>query len=206
MEQPTDPKSWEEECLGARPALAGSPVDHYVRGTKRFSKAGAGAGAAVLEGTPAGRELTFRIAYAQAKTWSLTHKRQLSPIPLPEAIERRIRQWFELVDDDGSGQLDAAELEFALKASGIPASASAILEIIKLFDFDKDGEIAWREFHHFLCYEVMADKDPLGAEYVLPSGLALPIGSMIGAIRRRKLLSDVERPGSSRDGGSAAFA
>ncbi|KAG2484356.1 hypothetical protein HYH03_016775 [Edaphochlamys debaryana] len=145
------------------------------------------------------KELLYRLTYAEARDWCLAHRRQLNPLPLPEAIEHRIRQWFDLVDDDGSGALDASELEFALKASGIPANTSAIMEIIKLFDFDKDGEIAWREFHHFLCYEVMADKNPLGAEYVLPSGMSLPISSMIGAIRRRKLMQDVEQGGGARD-------
>ncbi|PNW76161.1 hypothetical protein CHLRE_12g545500v5 [Chlamydomonas reinhardtii] len=162
---------------------SGAPVDFYPEPKRKFSK----------------KELTYRLAYAEAKDWSLAHGRQISPLPLPEAIEQRIKQWFLLVDDDGSGALDAAELEVALKASGIPANANAILEVIKLFDFDKDGEIAWREFHHFLCYEVMADKDPLGAEYVLPSGMSLPISSMIGAIRRRKLMQDVEKGGTRRD-------
>ncbi|KXZ53305.1 hypothetical protein GPECTOR_7g1199 [Gonium pectorale] len=73
------------------------------------------------------------------------------------------------------------------------------MEVIKLFDFDNDGEINWREFHHFLSYEVMADKNPLGAEYVLPSGMALPISSMISAIRRRKLLEEVQQGGESRE-------
>ncbi len=49
------------------------------------------------------KELTERLAYADAKAWSLARKRQMCPLPLPEATERRIRQWFELVDGDGTG-------------------------------------------------------------------------------------------------------
>ncbi len=65
-----------------------------------------------------------------------------------------------------------------------------------------DGRIDWREFHYFLSNEVMAGKDPLGGEYVLPSGLSLPISSMIAAIRRRKMLDEVEkvREGARRVG------
>lgn len=42
-----------------------------------------------------------------------------------------LQEWFELVDDDGSGQLDKEELDMALKASGIPASEQAIQEMIE---------------------------------------------------------------------------
>ncbi|GIM00322.1 hypothetical protein Vretimale_5465 [Volvox reticuliferus] len=78
------------------------------------------------------------------------------PLPLPAATERRMRQWFELVDGDGSGHLNASEVEFALKASGINASATTVAEVIKLFDINHDGEIAWLEFISLLSYEVRA--------------------------------------------------
>lgn len=43
----------------------------------------------------------------------------------------RCQEWFTLVDDDGSGQLDKHELDMALKASGIPADQQAIQEMIE---------------------------------------------------------------------------
>jgi hypothetical protein len=126
------------------------------------------------------KELTYRLTYAEAKEWSLKHRRQLHPLPLPAPIEIAIKQWcvrgsrsklapallrvsrcstqcrplyhitmpyhtcssrrFDLVDDDGSGTLNASELEQALRDSGIPASEEAIQEIIKLFDYDADGQ------------------------------------------------------------------
>ncbi|GFR47908.1 hypothetical protein Agub_g9708, partial [Astrephomene gubernaculifera] len=164
------------------PCPSGRPIDHYTPPEHKLSK----------------RELANRLIYAEAKRWSLAHKRVPAPLPLPLGTERCIRQWFQLVDDNGSGRLDAQELEFALQASGIPADTEAIKEIIQMFDFDHDGEINWREFHHFLVNEMMADRDPLGPDYLLPSGTSLPFGSMIGVIRRRKMLSDVERGGIAR--------
>ena len=57
--------------------------------------------------------------YAAAREWSQVHGRQIEPRPLKEGIERRIKEWFELVDDDGSGALDTDELAFAMQVMGI---------------------------------------------------------------------------------------
>ncbi|GIL73653.1 hypothetical protein Vretifemale_3731 [Volvox reticuliferus] len=78
------------------------------------------------------KELLDRLSYANQKAWSSVRKRSMVPLPLPAATERRMRQWFELVDGDGSGHLNASEVEFALKASGINASATTVAEVIKL--------------------------------------------------------------------------
>lgn len=39
--------------------------------------------------------------------------------------------------------------------------------------------------------EVAKGKDVLGAEYVLPSGLTLPLGSMISALRRARMVREI---------------
>ena len=40
---------------------------------------------------------------------------QVPPPALPPSVEALIREWFSLVDDDGSGTLDRNELGAALK-------------------------------------------------------------------------------------------
>lgn len=67
-------------------------------------------------------------------------------------------------------------------------SKEAVQEMIRLIDLDRDGKIAWREFHHFLCNEVALGKDVLGSQYVLPSGLTLPLGPMILKLRRKRMM------------------
>lgn len=39
--------------------------------------------------------------------------------------------------------------------------------------------------------QVAGGKDVLGAEYVLPSGMTLPLGQMIGSLRRQKMLREI---------------
>ncbi|GIL49451.1 hypothetical protein Vafri_5763, partial [Volvox africanus] len=309
----TDENEQLQKPLEESPCPSGPPIDHYQPSGRKLTK----------------KELLDRLSYASQKAWSSVRKRSLVPLPLPAATERRMRQWFELVDGDGSGHLSASEVEFALRATGINANANTVAEVIKLFDTNHDGEIAWLEFISFLSYEVRetglqhrlcatlvgrrdgdraakhpvpsghqnacssqskqqkfngrrpfqrrenshphqppptpslhnnctlhlhhpapspscitiiphhhpssrrghpaptalrrqchffparakgqkgdanksscmplsSAKSPLGEDYVLPSGMALPIGSMIDALRRRKILEDVQKGGMQR--------
>ena len=43
---------------------------------------------------------------------------KVAPPPLSPAVDTLIREWFSLVDDDGSGELTARELAAALKVRG----------------------------------------------------------------------------------------
>mgnify|MGYP001807135007 CR=1 FL=1 len=78
---------------------SGAPVDFYPEPKRKFSKVGAhwstdAVGHPHADNTvlprPSQKELTYRLAYAEAKDWSLAHGRQISPLPLPEAIEQRM--------------------------------------------------------------------------------------------------------------------
>ncbi|GIL49453.1 hypothetical protein Vafri_5763, partial [Volvox africanus] len=157
----TDENEQLQKPLEESPCPSGPPIDHYQPSGRKLTK----------------KELLDRLSYASQKAWSSVRKRSLVPLPLPAATERRMRQWFELVDGDGSGHLSASEVEFALRATGINANANTVAEVIKLLS---------------------SAKSPLGEDYVLPSGMALPIGSMIDALRRRKILEDVQKGGMQR--------
>lgn len=51
--------------------------------------------------------------YYKTRHWAQQHKLCLPQAPLPQPVLDVIEEWFFLVDDDGSGSLDAEELEAA---------------------------------------------------------------------------------------------
>lgn len=59
--------------------------------------------------------LRAQLHRANSKSWARTRGKYLHPLKLHPAIQRTIREWFELVDDDGSGTLEHHELMSALQ-------------------------------------------------------------------------------------------
>lgn len=60
--------------------------------------------------------------------------------------------WFDSVDQDHSGEIDAAELERALSGSGDQFSKSTVDLMIRLFDADNSKKIDRREFQILFQY------------------------------------------------------
>ncbi|KAF6255340.1 hypothetical protein COO60DRAFT_1627563 [Scenedesmus sp. NREL 46B-D3] len=110
---------------------------------------------------------------AEHRAWCLRHGKTLPPPRLHPVILKVIREWFDLVDDDGSGTLEHHELLAALQ------------------DANRDGCIGWGEFEVFMMDEFAAGKHLLSGEYVLPSGMALPFGVMIRQLKRTQMLSEI---------------
>jgi hypothetical protein len=52
---------------------------------------------------------------AEHRAWCLRHGKTLPPPRLHPVILKVIREWFDLVDDDGSGTLEHHELLAALQ-------------------------------------------------------------------------------------------
>ena len=59
---------------------------------------------------------------------------------------RMLRDWFEALDADGSGDISVDELEEPLISIGLVASKQDLEEMIKKFDSSGDGEIDFQEF------------------------------------------------------------
>ena len=55
------------------------------------------------------------LLHAQYQRWCEAHGKLMRPPKLHPAIYRTVREWFELVDDDGSGTLEHHELVAALQ-------------------------------------------------------------------------------------------
>eukprot|EP00339_Tiarina_fusa_P010398 CAMPEP_0117057020 /NCGR_PEP_ID=MMETSP0472-20121206/39571_1 /TAXON_ID=693140 ORGANISM="Tiarina fusus, Strain LIS" /NCGR_SAMPLE_ID=MMETSP0472 /ASSEMBLY_ACC=CAM_ASM_000603 /LENGTH=243 /DNA_ID=CAMNT_0004773713 /DNA_START=163 /DNA_END=894 /DNA_ORIENTATION=+ len=63
-----------------------------------------------------------------------------------------LEQWFQSVDQDNSGEIDASELEAALNAAGDKFEKATISLMIKIFDIDKNGTIEFNEFTRLFKY------------------------------------------------------
>ncbi|GFR39719.1 hypothetical protein Agub_g200 [Astrephomene gubernaculifera] len=135
---------------------------------------------------------------AQVKSWLHSRGYVVKADKLHPAISRVIAEWFRLVDEDQSMTLEHHELLAALKAAKIPCDDATITEMIEMMDMNRDGVIDWDEFEVFMTEEFAAGKNLLSGEYLLPSGLAINFGVMIGKLKRDKLLGDVMKEGQQR--------
>jgi len=73
--------------------------------------------------------------------WNLKHF--LPPRVMPVG-EKYIKEKFEALDADSSGELDRSEVEELLRQEGVPHDEA--LAILEKFDVDGDGVIQWAEF------------------------------------------------------------
>jgi hypothetical protein len=69
--------------------------------------------------------ITALLRRSQDRAWAAAHGRLLAPPQLSPVIVRTIREWFELVDDDGSGTLEHHELLTALQVGTWDNSSSS---------------------------------------------------------------------------------
>ena len=60
--------------------------------------------------------------------------------------EKMLREWFEALDADGSGDISVDELEEPLISIGLVSSKEDLEEMIRKYDSSGDGEIDFQEF------------------------------------------------------------
>lgn len=51
---------------------------------------------------------------SHANNWALSHKKRVFKAPLPQALEQRIRLWFQSLDRSSSGALSKDEMAAAM--------------------------------------------------------------------------------------------
>ena len=64
-----------------------------------------------------------------------------------------LQQWFQAVDQDGSGRISVSELQAAMSASGNKFSLATAEKLLLMYDRDRSGEIGFHEFaqlHQFI--------------------------------------------------------
>ncbi|GAX83433.1 hypothetical protein CEUSTIGMA_g10858.t1 [Chlamydomonas eustigma] len=122
------------------------------------------------------------------RRWAESHGVMLAPPPLKRNLEMLIKEWFELVDEDDSGALDLEELATALKAARIPCTEASLNEMLRLMDFNRDGETDWRELHSYISFKVLDGQNVLESDL---AGLSLPLGAMIQVMKHKNSIKDI---------------
>ncbi|KAF4397424.1 hypothetical protein G4B88_027164 [Cannabis sativa] len=57
-----------------------------------------------------------------------------------------LREWFDRVDSDKSGSITASQLKKALAVGNLEFSISVVQQMIRMYDFDRNGTMSFDEF------------------------------------------------------------
>ncbi|KAI9128500.1 hypothetical protein K1719_001493 [Acacia pycnantha] len=57
-----------------------------------------------------------------------------------------LREWFDRVDSDRSGNITALQLKRALSVGNLEFSLSVVQQMIRMYDFDRNGTMDFEEF------------------------------------------------------------
>ncbi|XP_038693996.1 sorcin-like isoform X2 [Tripterygium wilfordii] len=83
-----------------------------------------------------------------------------------------LREWFDRVDSERTGSITAAQLQNALAVGNLNFSISVVQQMIRMYDFDRNGTMSFDEFvalNKFLLKVQQAFADlERGRNYLLP--------------------------------------
>ena len=91
------------------------------------------------------------IVNRQAREWTAARfRRRAAELAEAERQEDRLRSWFQELDEDGSGEISAKELQDPMLILGLARSATDVFELVERLDTDGSAEISFDEV--CLCY------------------------------------------------------
>lgn len=102
------------------------------------------------------------------------------------ADNQALQQWFNVVDSDRSGQVNAAELQKALAQGGLNFSMKLVSSLIRMYDADRTAQLSFPQFcevHKFLV-RVQGGATAAAAR-TAPPAAAPPAGRSAAAAPRR---------------------
>ena len=114
--------------------------------------------------------------------------------------KRMLRNWFDSIDNDGSGNIDERELEEALVSTGVCKHADEVGEIFRRVDHDGSGEIGFVEFLEVLQPPHAVRPQQRAQAHALARlrrrvdrahGEGMGVESMVGTRRRQLLLAAI---------------
>ncbi|DBA86770.1 hypothetical protein WJX77_009529 [Trebouxia sp. C0004] len=149
--------------------------------------------------TSAERGTSQALLQAQTKQWLAARDKRLPLPPLSPKVLAFIKEWYFLVDTDGSGELSLDEVAAAMRASGIPHTPQTVEELFDLVDIDGSGIMEWSEFETFVANEIQEGRDFMEGEFVLPSGAGIQFAAMVDVLRRKSRLAAVMKGGNARE-------
>ena len=106
--------------------------------------------------------LTQKVSFFQASfgtwKWDAVLERVASSMPhvtgsttLSSMTIGQVDQFFDLIDADGSGKIDAGELKLALEKIGDKMTMANVLAMMTVADENGDGAVDREEFHNLIC-------------------------------------------------------
>ncbi|XP_058785742.1 uncharacterized protein LOC131660515 isoform X1 [Vicia villosa] len=100
--------------------------------------------------------------------------------------ETVLREWFNRVDSENSGSITALQLQSALGKGNLEFSLSVVEQMIRMYDFDRNGTMSFQEFvalNNFLLKVQHAFSDlERGRGFLLPDDVfqaVVKIGFML---------------------------
>ncbi|KAK9847549.1 hypothetical protein WJX84_004965 [Apatococcus fuscideae] len=122
--------------------------------------------------------------------WLRKHGKLVKP-KLTKQQRRDLRMCFELMDEDGSGRIDAEELGAAFKLLGVRATPTEVEDLLRMVDRQGTGDIGYQGFTQVMTNTMnkMDSSDDLeddGGAAALQA--AVPFEITASAYRRKKLI------------------
>ena len=143
------------------------------------------------------REGTTKILASRERSWLQKHgKKQY--IDFDTATRRQLHDYFNAIDEDGSGFITIDELLDPLVAFGLAETRDEVKQLFDIVDTDKSNKI---EFEEFLAILKCGDaSSPMAAFFkdmasgrLIPFANNLPFNLVVSNYRRKMLLDGVIR-------------
>eukprot|EP01043_Picozoa_sp_COSAG02_P022833 COSAG02_NODE_1198_length_13931_cov_66.449754_8_plen_2139_part_00 len=114
-----------------------------------------------------------------------------------DPLEDYYRGMFDRADNDGSGHIDALELESLLSGLGMPTDVTSMQLALAVMDENCDGEISWKEFKAWLDSVVTTETEV--SEFCENGGIDLSQGGVLSFQKVREAIDFLcERNGQER--------
>jgi len=105
--------------------------------------------------------------------------------------KQQLKECFELMDQDGSGAIDADELGAAFKLLGIRMKKSEIEELLAEVDHDGSGEVEYLEFLEIMTTTLQRLAEEREADEAHAGEGQVPFALMATAYRRKRLMEGI---------------
>mmetsp|Transcript_43321 Transcript_43321/g.50147 ORF Transcript_43321/g.50147 Transcript_43321/m.50147 type:complete len:276 (-) Transcript_43321:73-900(-) len=145
------------------------------------------------------KENVGKLVESQERKWMASHGRK-HLISFDDKERAKLKQYFNSLDDDGSGSIGIEELEGPLISLGIASTRDEVQKIIDSVDEDGSGQIEFNEFLHIISSKNndSSDGDQGIVDFfkdMIVGKLAggqisnkLPFQLIISTVRRKKLM------------------
>ncbi|KXZ55409.1 hypothetical protein GPECTOR_3g60 [Gonium pectorale] len=125
--------------------------------------------------------------YTTVSLWLRKHGKGVKP-KLTDDQKQQLKECFELMDQDGSGAIDAEELGAAFKLLGIRMKRAELAALLAEVDHDGSGEVEYPEFLEIMTVTLQRLAEEEDTE---KNEGQVPFALMATAYRRKRLMEGI---------------